>query len=91
MTLDELRQLVAQGESSRLELKKSTGDLKGGMETLCGFLNGGGGTVLFGVTQAGNVIGQDVTDATLRDIAEELRRIDPPPPHRHRADRSGEQ
>jgi len=39
MTLDELRQLVSLGESATLEFKKSTGDLKGGLETLCGFLN----------------------------------------------------
>ena len=43
MTLDQLQQLVAEGESERREFKKSTGELRGGMESLCGFLNGKGG------------------------------------------------
>lgn len=78
MNHDELKQLVAAGESERLELKKSTGELRSGMETLCGFLNGHGGTVLFGATPAGKIQGQDVADPTLREIAEEIKRIDPP-------------
>lgn len=78
MSLDELKELVARGESDRLEFKKSTHELKAGMETLCGFLNGGGGRVLFGVTPAGKINGQDATDPTLREIAEEIRRIEPP-------------
>jgi ATP-dependent DNA helicase RecG len=50
MDLAELNQLVAQGESDRLEFKKSTGELKAGMQSLCAMLNGSGGMVLFGVT-----------------------------------------
>src|SRR5215470_8788853 len=38
VNITELRALVTQCESERLEFKKSTGDLKGGMETLCAFL-----------------------------------------------------
>lgn len=78
MNLEQLRELVAEGESERLEFKKSTGELRGGMETLCGFLNGHGGTVLFGVTPAGKIQGQDVADPTLREVAEQTKRIDPP-------------
>lgn len=78
MNRTELQALVAGGESERLEFKRSTGDLKGGMETLCGFLNGNGGTVLFGVTQAGKIIGQDISDATMREVARELARLEPP-------------
>src|SRR5262249_7759645 len=55
MNIDQLRRLVAKGESDRLEFKKSTGDLKGGMETLCGFLNGSRGRVLLGVTKSGTI------------------------------------
>ena len=47
--LDELQELVATGESEQLEFKSTTGGLRGGMETLCGFLNGNGGSVLWGV------------------------------------------
>jgi len=41
--------LVKQGEGSALEFKRSTGELKEAMKTLCAFLNGTGGTVLVGV------------------------------------------
>lgn len=78
MTLDQLKRLLSKGESERLELKKSTGDLKGGLETLCAFLNGEGGRVVFGVTKGGRIIGQDIADATLQEVAQELRRLDPP-------------
>jgi predicted HTH transcriptional regulator len=72
MDPEELRQLVAQGESDRLELKKTTGELKAGMKTLCAMLNGSGGRVVFGVTPGGRVVGQDVTDPTLREVAQEI-------------------
>ena len=78
MNPDELRALVAQGESERLDFKKTTGELKGGLQTLCAFLNGPGGRVLFGVTDSGIIRGQDVTDPTLREVANEIRRLEPP-------------
>src|SRR5271157_3056103 len=78
MDLEELRQLVALGESERLELKKTTGELRSAMTTLCALLNGSGGKVLFGVTDSGKIHGQDVTDATLREVAGEIRKIEPP-------------
>ncbi|MBA3315277.1 MAG: putative DNA binding domain-containing protein [Planctomycetaceae bacterium] len=80
MTADQLCRLVAEGESDRLEFKKTTGDLKGGMETLCGFLNGEGGKVLFGVTSSGQARGQDVSDKTLQEVAQDLMRFEPPAP-----------
>src|SRR5208282_3664063 len=78
MDLEELRQTVAEGESDRLELKKTTGDLKAGMMTLCALLNGSGGRVAFGVTPGGRILGQDVTDPTLQEVAREIRRLEPP-------------
>src|SRR4051812_6605763 len=49
MTLAELQAFLAhnRGEWEHLEFKKTTGELHGGMETLCGFLNGSGGKVIF--------------------------------------------
>ena len=47
------------------------------METLCAFLNNAGGTILFGVTDKGKIIGQELSDKTKRDIAEAIRRIEP--------------
>ncbi len=78
MNVDELQELVALGESEQLEFKSTTGDLKGGMETLCGFLNGIGGRVLFGVSDSGRIRGQTITDSTLREVANSIAKLDPP-------------
>lgn len=75
--LDIVKRLIAEKECGRVEFKETTGQLERGMETLCAFLNGEGGTVLFGVTDKGKIIGQDVSDKTKRDIADAIRRIEP--------------
>lgn len=43
-----------------------------------GFLNGRGGTVLIGVTDEGKIVGQHVTDNTRKEIAREIKKIEPP-------------
>ena len=48
--LEILNGLIAGAEGGTVEFKETTGQLERGMETLCAFLNGTGGTVLFGVT-----------------------------------------
>jgi ATP-dependent DNA helicase RecG len=53
LDMDRVSSLVKQGEGQELEFKRSTGELKEGMQTLCGFLNGAGGTVLFGIRPDG--------------------------------------
>jgi ATP-dependent DNA helicase RecG len=73
-----IENVIRQGESDTLEFKKSTGQLKAAMETLCAFLNNHGGTVLIGVDGQGRMLGQDVTDATQQEIANELKKIEPP-------------
>ena len=80
MTLAELQTLIADstGEWEHIEFKRTTGELQGGMETLCGFLNGTGGKVIFGVTQAGKIQGQDTTDATFQEVANAIRKLEPP-------------
>ena len=75
--LDTVKQLIAGKECGRVEFKETTGQLERGMETLCAFLNGEGGTVLFGVTDKGKIIGQEVSDKTRRDIAEAINRLEP--------------
>lgn len=45
-----IKSLITGLESSQIEFKETTGQLERGMETICAFLNGEGGTVLFGVT-----------------------------------------
>ena len=78
MNLIDLKNLIAGGESETLEFKSTTGQLTRAGETLCGLLNGRGGRVLFGVQPNGAMAGQQVTDKTLREIAETIRRIEPP-------------
>ena len=78
MTLDDLKILMAQGESERLEFKATTGQRTEGAKAVCAMLNGKGGHVLFGVTDQGGVRGQCVTAHTQEEVDRELRRIDPP-------------
>jgi len=75
----ELEQLIAdsKGESEQIEFKKTTGELQAGMESLCGFLNGAGGKVLFGVNNVGRILGQGVSDQTLQEIANAIRKLEP--------------
>ncbi|HEX6984981.1 MAG TPA: ATP-binding protein, partial [Planctomycetaceae bacterium] len=78
MTLDELRAYAAAGESETVEFKRTTGELQAGLQTVCAFLNGGGGVVLFGVRDDGRIEGQQVSDSTLREVAGGIGRIEPP-------------
>ncbi len=69
MTPDQLTALAAKGESDTLEFKRSTGERREAMQALCAMLNHRGGRVLFGVTPAGSVAGQQVSDRTLEELA----------------------
>ena len=77
LTFDDIKTLVANNEGAHIEFKKTTGQLDRGMETLCAFLNGSGGTVLFGITDDGEIKGQEVADSTKRIIAEHIRDLSP--------------
>ena len=78
MNLRELKELISDGESERLEFKRTTGQRTEAAKSVCAMLNGLGGFVLFGVTDKGEILGQQVGAKTLEDIATELRRIEPP-------------
>ena len=78
MNLQDLEQIAAAGESETVEFKKSTGQLTRAGETLCAFLNGQGGRVFIGITPEGRVVGQQIADTTLREVAAMLARFDPP-------------
>lgn len=78
MNLRQLQALAKQGESETLEFKKSTALLRAIFETICAFLNGKGGTILIGINDKGELIGQDVSDNTRQEIAKELHKIEPP-------------
>lgn len=77
MTLDDIRALVAKGESECLELKQSTKRRVEAAKAVCAMLNQKGGHVLFGVTPAGEVVGQQVSERTIEEVSEALRVIRP--------------
>ena len=77
MNINQITTLIQQGESHCLEFKKSTAQLKSAFETVCAFLNGRGGVVLIGVSDNGQMVGQDVTDNTRQEIAREIKKIEP--------------
>ncbi|MBU6283658.1 putative DNA binding domain-containing protein, partial [bacterium] len=77
MTPSALDALIAQGESEKLEFKRSTAELRPAGRTLCAFLNGEGGKVLIGVGPNGRLLGQEVADTTLRNVASMLGRFEP--------------
>ena len=78
MTATEITSWAAAGESETLELKRSTGERREGVRTLCAMLNHVGGRVLFGVEPNGRVIGQHIGQQTLEELAQEIGEIDPP-------------
>lgn len=73
-----LAQLIAKGESATLELKRSTGEMREAMQTLCAFANGKGGRVIIGVKPNGELVGQQVSDQTFHEIAAQRDRFEPP-------------
>jgi ATP-dependent DNA helicase RecG len=78
VNIKRLKALIKQGESEVLEFKNSTGSIHSGMQMVCAFLNSDhGGTVIFGVKDNGQLLGQEVTDKTRKEIAVELNKIEP--------------
>jgi ATP-dependent DNA helicase RecG len=77
-SVEMVRACAAAGESATLEFKKSTAEKDRACRTLCAFANGQGGRVLFGITPAGKVVGQTVTDRTLEELAQEFQAFEPP-------------
>ena len=85
ITLAQIETLVRGGESETLEFKRTTGERRSAVQTLCGMLNHRGGRVLFGVEPDGRIVGPDGSDHTVEEVAQELREIEPPVFPNHRA------
>jgi ATP-dependent DNA helicase RecG len=74
---EKLSELVKKGESEDVEFKKSTAQLDRALKSVCGFLNHKGGKVYFGINK-GKIVGQAVSDQTLKSISQKIRqRIKP--------------
>lgn len=57
-------------ETETVEYKKTTGELKEAMVSISAILNKHGiGTIYFGIKNNGDVIGQEVSDSSLRDVS----------------------
>lgn len=69
----ELLKLIEKGESERVEFKKSTAQMDRALKTICAFLNHKGGAVYFGISDKGMVMGQDVSDSTLKSLSQKIR------------------
>jgi ATP-dependent DNA helicase RecG len=80
VTNQDLLNLVRRVESEQLEFKESSAQFPRAGETLCAFMNGRGGQVLIGVRPDGSVVGQTLADKTFQELAQVLRRFDPPIP-----------
>jgi len=72
MNEKQINELLKYGESEKIEFKKSTAQLEKGLKAVCGFLNHKGGSVYFGIHE-GKVVGQEVSDSTLRSISQKIR------------------
>jgi Putative DNA-binding domain len=91
----EVTALASQGEGQHLEYKETLPAPGGGttraeqnarrtaFKDIVAFANGGGGRVLFGVTDQGEIVGLDGPASKLRDRLSELvrSRVFPSPPH----------
>jgi len=77
MTTEELERLIADDEGGTVEYKETTGQRVEACRTLCAFMNGRGGAVIFGVTKKGKITGQLVSDETKRNLAEAFRDFEP--------------
>ena len=78
MTIKDIQALIHGDETRTLELKKTTGELKDGMHSVCAFLNTAGGWLLFGIAPTTlKILGQLVTDNTRREIAREIAKLEP--------------
>jgi ATP-dependent DNA helicase RecG len=78
MRLEDLKELVRKGESENLEFKSTSGQRTEATKTVCAMLNGLGGFVLFGISDRGQIVGQQVNAKTLEDISQEFSKIEPP-------------
>lgn len=77
-TLEQLQEWVDARESEVIEFKLTTGTRREAIQTLVAMLNTRGGRVLIGITPAGEIRGQQVSDRTIEELSQEIREIDPP-------------
>lgn len=83
MELADIEAMIARGPESEwvdLELKKTLAEKDAAMQTLCGFLNNRGGTVIFGVTPHGKIAGTELNEENVRTLGDLFRFFEPAVP-----------
>ena len=60
-------------ESETVKLKKSTAQPGWVLKAACAFVNHKGGTLYFGISDHGGIIGQDVSDAAVKKISIKIK------------------
>lgn len=71
--MEELIEGLRKAESEEIELKKSTSQLERALKAICAFLNHKGGKVYFGIAPDRKIVGQEVSDQTLKTISQKIR------------------
>jgi hypothetical protein len=79
MTPEEALQLIKQGEGQRVEFKSSFAEENKAIESLCAFTHADGGTVFFGVSPDGRVVGTSLGENTLENFSNKLSANTQPP------------
>ena len=74
-----LQPLIEQGESARAEFKRMIENLEVVGQTVCSFLNAGGGTLVAGVTDNGEVVGIENAQEMAVRIQQDLSQYLSPP------------
>lgn len=78
ITAEQVLAAARAGESETQEFKRSTGEQRSAMHALTAMLNHRGGRVFFGIEPDQHVVGQQVSDRTLEELAQEIAQIEPP-------------
>ena len=72
--LEDIQLINIGDETEQIEFKKSTGELKEGIQSIVAILNKhGAGTLYFGVKNNGDVIGQEISDQTIRNVSQAIQ------------------
>ncbi len=71
--MSEFLELIKNGESEVVEFKQSTAVMRSIVESICAFANTNGGSVCVGISDKGEIVGQNISDDTLKNIANEIK------------------
>jgi ATP-dependent DNA helicase RecG len=70
---DDILDLIKGGESETVEFKRTTSSVREAIETICAFANHHGGYLIFGVEDNGRILGQQVTNDTIKNISNAIK------------------